>query len=68
MVQALKDAGPNLTQENFIAALNKLKDFDPGIQSGALTFTPEQHAGIREGKVIYMPGAKPEIVSKYPGK
>ena len=68
VVQALKDAGPNLTQENFIAALNKLKDFNPGIQSGALTFTPEQHAGIREGKVIYMPGAKPEIVSKYPGK
>lgn len=67
VVQALKDAGPNLTQENFIAALNKLKDFNPGIQSGTLTFTPEQHAGIREGKVIYMPGSKPEIVAKYPG-
>jgi len=67
VVQALKDAGPNLTQENFIAALNKLKDFNPGIQSGSLTFTPDQHAGIREGKVIYMPGAKPEIVAKFPG-
>lgn len=68
VVQALKDAGPNLTQESFIAALNKLKDFNPGIQSGSLTFTPEKHAGITDGKVIYMPGAKPEIVSKYPGK
>lgn len=66
VVQALKDAGPNLTQENFIAALNKLKNFNPGIQSGALTFTPEQHAGISDGKVIYMPGAKPQIVAKYP--
>jgi branched-chain amino acid transport system substrate-binding protein len=67
VVQAMKDAGPNLTQENFMAALNKLKDFNPGIQSGALTFSADQHAGIREGKVIHMPGAKPEIVAKYPG-
>jgi branched-chain amino acid transport system substrate-binding protein len=66
VVQALKDAGPNLTPENFMTALNKLKDFNPGIQSGSLTFTPDQHAGIREGKVIYMPGPKPEIVAKYP--
>ena len=68
VVEALKAAGPNLTQENFMAALNKLKDFNPGIQSGSLTFTPDQHAGIRDGKVIYMPSSKPEIVTKYPGK
>lgn len=68
VVQALKDAGPNLTQEGMIAALNKLTNFDPGIQSGALTFTADQHAGIRGGKVIYMPGAKPTIVGRYPGK
>jgi len=67
VVQALKDTGPNLTQQGFIASLNKLKDFNPGIQSGALTFAADKHAGISEGKVIYMPGAKPEIVAKYPG-
>jgi branched-chain amino acid transport system substrate-binding protein len=56
-----------LTREKLIAELNKLRDFNPGIQSGALSFTPEQHAGIRTGKVIYMPGTTPKIVSKYPG-
>jgi branched-chain amino acid transport system substrate-binding protein len=66
VVQALKDAGPNPTQQGVIAALDKLKDFDPGIQSGALTFTPTQHAGIKSGKVIMMRGAKPEIVTTFP--
>lgn len=67
-VEALKNAGPDLTREKFIAELNKLKDFDPGIQSGPLTFTPEDHAGIKTGKMVYMPdGKKPLIVSKYPG-
>lgn len=68
VVEALKRVGPDLTREKFIAELNKLNDFNPGIQSGALTFTPEQHAGIRTGKVIYMPGDRPKIVSRYPGE
>jgi branched-chain amino acid transport system substrate-binding protein len=68
IVQALKDAGPEPTQKSFMAALEKLKDFNPGIQSGALSFTPENHAGIATGKVIYMRGAKPETVEKYPAK
>lgn len=66
VVEALEKAGPNLTREKFMAELNKLRNFDPGIQSGALTFTPEQHAGISAGKVIYMAGEKPQIAAKYP--
>lgn len=68
VVEAIKRAGPDLTREKVIAELNKLNDFNPGIQSGALSFTPEQHAGIRTGKVIYMPGDRPKIVSRYPGE
>lgn len=66
IVEALEKAGPNLTREKFTAELNKLRNFDPGIQSGALTFTPDQHAGISSGKVIYMVGDKPQITAKYP--
>jgi branched-chain amino acid transport system substrate-binding protein len=66
VVEALEKAGPNLTREKFMGELNKLRNFDPGIQSGALTFTPDQHAGISAGKVIYMPGDKPKIAAKYP--
>lgn len=66
VVEALEKAGPQPTREKFIAELNKLKNFDPGIQSGALTFTPDQHAGITTGKVIYMVGDKPRITSTFP--
>lgn len=68
VVEALRNVGPELTREKFIAELNKLHDFDPGIQSGPLTFTPEDHAGIKTGKMVYMPdGKQPRIVAKYPG-
>jgi branched-chain amino acid transport system substrate-binding protein len=66
VVEALKRAGPELTREKFIAELNKLKDFDPGLQSGPLTFTPESHAGISSGKMIYWPKDHAEIVATYP--
>ena len=66
VVEALKRVGPDLTRERFIAELNKLHDFDPGIQSGALTFTAQQHAGIRSGKMIYWPSDRPVIVEHFP--
>ncbi len=66
IVNAIKRAGPDLTREKVIAELDKLRDFDPGIQSGALTFTPEVHAGITTGKMIYWPTDRPKIVSSYP--
>lgn len=66
VVEALEKAGPQLTRAKFIAELEKLRNFDPGIQSGALSFTPQVHAGISTGKVIYMVGDRPQIVSKYP--
>ncbi|HYG42774.1 MAG TPA: ABC transporter substrate-binding protein [Bordetella sp.] len=66
IVEALKRAGPDLTREKFMAELGGLRDFDPGIQSGPLTFTPQDHAGIKQGKMIYMKDGKPTIVSAYP--
>jgi len=66
VVQALKNAGPDLTREKFMAELDKLNNFDPGIQSGPLTFTAQDHAGIKQGKMIYMKDGKPTIVSNYP--
>lgn len=68
IVEALKRAGPDLTREKVIAELNQLKDFDPGLQSGPLTFTPEVHAGISSGKMIYWPKDRAEIVATYPAK
>lgn len=66
VVEALRQAGPDLTRAKFIDALNNLRGFDPGLQSGPLTFTPEQHAGISSGKMIYWPKDRAEIVATYP--
>lgn len=66
IVEALKQSGPELTREKFIAELNKLQDFDPGVQSGPLTFTPDVHAGISSGKMIYWPKDHAEIVASFP--
>jgi len=69
VVEALKKAGPDLTRAKVIDELNKITNFNPGISSGSLTFTPEVHAGISTGKMVYMPtGEKPVIVDKYPAK
>ena len=67
IVDAIKRAGPDLTREKVIGELNKLTNFNPGIQSGPLTFTPEVHAGIGTGKMIYWPLDRPVIVETYPG-
>lgn len=66
IVEALQRVGPDLTREKLIAELDKLENFDPGLQSGPLTFTPQVHAGIRSGKMIYWPKDRAEIVAQYP--
>jgi branched-chain amino acid transport system substrate-binding protein len=45
MVEALKNAGPDLTREKYLAALNNLKDFDTGVFAGKVTFAPDKHEG-----------------------
>jgi len=66
VVDALRHLGHDVTRPGVIAALDKLHDFDPGIQSAPLSFSPTQHAGITSGKMIHLVGGKPVIVSKYP--
>lgn len=48
-VEALKSAGSDLTRETVIEALDQTRDFDTGINSAPISFTPEDHAGIKGG-------------------
>jgi len=66
MVDALKKAGPDLTREALITGLNNLGTVDYGIQSAPLTFTPEDHAGIKAGKMITYKDGKAVIVGTHP--
>jgi branched-chain amino acid transport system substrate-binding protein len=45
---------------------NKIRDFDPGIQSGPMTFTPGDHAGIKRGKMVTIIKGKTVVLSEYP--
>lgn len=45
LVKGLTDAGKDLTRENFIAALEKLQNFN-GIMARNITYGPDQRAGV----------------------
>jgi branched-chain amino acid transport system substrate-binding protein len=66
IVEALRRLGKDVSREAFMAELNKLKDFDSGVQSGTLTFTPESHAGITSGKMVGMVKNKVVVLERYP--
>ena len=51
IVEALKRAGPDLTRDKFVAALDTLKDFQAGPSACAVTFTPQDHQGCDTGTV-----------------
>ena len=57
MVKALQDAGPDLTRDKLVAALNNLKNFDSGISSAPISFSPQDHAGIKSGAVAAFKGS-----------
>lgn len=63
MVQALKDAGPDLTREKLIAALNNIKNFNTGIASAPVTFSPGDHAGIKGGAMAVFSNGKVVVVN-----
>lgn len=68
VVDSIKRLGPNVTRERLIAALNKIRNFDPGIQSGPMTFTASDHAGIKRGKMVTIIKGKTVVLSEYPAQ
>jgi branched-chain amino acid transport system substrate-binding protein len=66
IVEVLRRVGPDLTRERFIEEFNKLRDFNPGVQAAALTFTPEDHAGLKKLKWIALVDKKPALFDHYP--
>jgi len=61
MVEALKRAGPDLTWDGLIKALDGLHDFDTGVLAGPITFTPENHAGVSKVAAAKYVDGKPVV-------
>jgi branched-chain amino acid transport system substrate-binding protein len=58
MVEGLKRAGPDLTQEKLVAALNSLKDFQTAVYPGGITCVEADHRCNKN----------PAWIAKEPGK
>jgi branched-chain amino acid transport system substrate-binding protein len=66
VVEVLKRLGPDVTRERFIAELDKLSNFDTGVQSASMSFTPDDHRGIKAIKMIGLVEQKEALFDKYP--
>jgi branched-chain amino acid transport system substrate-binding protein len=64
VAEAIKRAGPKLSRERVIAEIEKLSNFDAGIQP-PLTFSPTQHAGAQSGNMLTKRGMRLVVVSRY---
>jgi branched-chain amino acid transport system substrate-binding protein len=58
IVEALRRAGPDLTRDKFIAALESLKDFDAGPSACKVTLTASTHQGCNQGTIWTLVGGQ----------
>jgi branched-chain amino acid transport system substrate-binding protein len=61
IVEALKAAGPDLSRESFIEALEKQKNLDTGVMAGTVTFTKDDHVGIKDLAISGFVDGKPTV-------
>jgi len=66
-VEALKKAGPEPTREKFIEALNSIKNLDTGVLSAPITFSVDDHAGVKSGSMMTTIDGKFASVTSWPG-
>ena len=65
VIAALRKAGPDLTRQKFITALDGLHNFDTGVLAAPLSFSPTHHAGMDGGATITYVGDKLVLVHKF---
>lgn len=62
LVAALRAAGPELTRSKLMAELEKIENFDTGILSDPITWTPEDHQGVKGSAVAGFVDGKPVVL------
>lgn len=65
VIEALKQAGPDLTRDKFIAAMESIKDFQSGILNTPITFSADDHAGVNGGAMIAYRDGKPTVLKTW---
>lgn len=65
LVQALENAGPELTRSKLIAELEKIENFETGILSAPITWTHEDHQGVKGSAVAGFVDGKPTVLKAW---
>lgn len=58
VVEALKNAGRDLTRERFVEEMRKIKNFDGGPMACTLSFSASDHDGCKAGSIWTLRGGK----------
>lgn len=65
VVNALEAAGPELTRSKFISELEKINSLDTGILSDPITFTHEDHQGVKGSAVAGFIDGQPTVLRSW---
>lgn len=65
LVEALKAAGPDVSRESLMAELDKQKGLDTGVMAGPITFTKDDHVGIKDLAVAGFVNGKPTVFKSW---
>ncbi|MEX0695715.1 MAG: ABC transporter substrate-binding protein [Rhodospirillales bacterium] len=62
VVEALKNAGRDLTREKFIAEMDKIKNFDTGVFAAPITWSADDRHGVKESASAGFVNGKPTVM------
>jgi branched-chain amino acid transport system substrate-binding protein len=65
LLEALKKAGPELTREKFVAAMDATHNLETGVLGTTLSFSPTNHAGVRGGNMATFKGDKVVVLKAW---
>jgi branched-chain amino acid transport system substrate-binding protein len=66
IVEILERLGRGVTRERFMPGINKVKNFAGGAQPGTITYTPEDHRGMKFMNPIGLVRQREVIFQEYP--
>ena len=65
LVAALEKVGPDLTREKLIAQLEKIRGLETGILAGPITWTADDHQGLKKAAAAGFIDGKPTVLRSW---
>lgn len=65
VVEALRNAGRDLTRSKLIAELEKIRDFETGVFAAPITWTPEDRHGVKFSAVAGFVDGEPTVLESW---